>query len=673
MYFFSLKPFFRYLIFYSLGILLAAYVPIFAGGWSICWLLPTFFLFVIGGNPYQFYWPKIASIGICSFLFCAGVWQTQSKIAHPLFLKDASKPWPATVVDLDLGKSKWRKVVLNPEPSFFRGATGNEKVLLYLDTAISPNNLLPGDAVLLFQNPGLIEGPKNPREFDYASYLKQKGILNQLFVSKRIGYKKKEGWRFMAWMYQIRSQTTKMVDQMALDDAHRGIIKALCTGYRGALTEEVQKSFKTAGVFHIVAISGMHVGMVLLLIRGLLGWLERWGWGKWFLLAFHLMGVLTLVCISGATPSVLRASIMAAIFLVGKAFGKKIIPLNLIAMVAFGMLLYHPFLIYDVGFQLSFMAVGSIACFYKQIAAFITFKWKPLNLLWQGAALSISAQILTLPLTLFYFAYFPIGFLVNNLVVMLLLPVVLYTALLLLFILACSGKTFGLDWILDTCTGVLVGSMEFLNIGVFEKWGVFSIDKSQVLLAYLLMLCLYILYRSRRLVYWLACSLVCCWYTLLVLQEGKTAAYNELLVYHVKGSAAIDLFNGGAIEHFYANGLQDKQIQFYLNPYRKWKGYNGLKNIGWTNPKTNYIFSFQDLRVLWMLVPSKEQDFSGYDILIVSNNALGEDQIKWIEQKRIILDGSNHPHKINLWSNELKKHKNDVISTFKHGAQSIKI
>ena len=184
------------------------------------------------------------------------------------------------------------------------------------------------------------------------------------------------------------------------------VFSALTLGYKNDLDKEMQASFAGAGAMHILAVSGMHVGIIFLILKqifALFGILKS---------NYKLKYIIILLCIwfyallTGLSPSVTRAAVMATFILCGKVFGKRTNIYNSIAASAFVLLLFNTNYLFDVGFQLSYTALIGIVFFYKRIYTLIFVRNMPLNYMWQLTTIGISAQIGTFPLGIYYFNQF---------------------------------------------------------------------------------------------------------------------------------------------------------------------------------------------------------------------------------------------------------------------------
>lgn len=285
------------------------------------------------------------------------------------------------------------------------------------DTTFSTVEFYPGrqcmaEIILRRPRPNL-----NPHGFDYRGYLWDQGIIYQAFIQKdKIYWKNEASAGFRSFIHRLRSSITLILNRYFKDEV-LGIMSALLLGTRSFLDADIQESFANAGAIHVLAVSGLHVGIIT---YGLLFFLRRLFPGsRRFrpIRILFLFSFLYIYCqVTGELPPVERAAIMFAIFAFATELGIGHYPINTLAFTAFILLAINPFILFQVSFQLSYTAVISILLFYKHVVRLISFRSALVQYLWQMMALSIAAQILTLPLTVYYFHQIPVYFILSSMI-----------------------------------------------------------------------------------------------------------------------------------------------------------------------------------------------------------------------------------------------------------------
>lgn len=284
---------------------------------------------------------------------------------------------------------------------------------------------------------GIIEKPqgmRNPKGFDYRAYLARRGIYYTIGTASRNILSINSGnlpW-FRSWIESIRGYMEGVLDRYVGGRGSR-LMKAMIIGQRWSLPSELRKEFSITGIAHILAISGLHVGFVVLL----LSWLCK-GLKLSPQTTFFIQGIaLGFYCIVvGGSSSVVRATVMALILLGGKAVGRKPDPLNSISIAAFIILLFKPLELFEVGFQLSFLAVAGIALFNEQLSSKLSRLDKLPLKLGEAIAVMLAAQLGVWPLIAYYFNTFSIISFIANLILVPIAGVIVILGLIIVLVAA---------------------------------------------------------------------------------------------------------------------------------------------------------------------------------------------------------------------------------------------
>lgn len=342
-------------------------------------------------------------------------------LLEPLIEKERS--FKATVtVDAVLIQGKWK--------------ASSGKLLLYLNKDSIPASLQCGSQLIIHSGLQPIRNTGNPGGFNYRQYCAFQGIYHQAYI-KNGDYLLKPGLvatSFSQLLYNARDKVLITLKKYIPGNKETGVAEALLVGYRNDLDKDLVQAYSNTGVVHIIAISGLHLGMIYGLLAGLFklfpaNRITRWAKPLVILLVLWGFSLLT-----GAAASILRSAVMFTFIVIGGSLGRKTNVYNTLAASAFFLLLYNPYFLWDVGFLLSYTAVLSIVLFMRPVYKWFYIKNRLLNNIWQLNAVTISAQVLTLPLVLFCFHQFPNLFLFTNGVAVPLSGLILYLELLLLMI-----------------------------------------------------------------------------------------------------------------------------------------------------------------------------------------------------------------------------------------------
>lgn len=322
-----------------------------------------------------------------------------------------------------------------------------------LNITLKGNNyrLRPGDLLYCHTRIEEIKNSSNPESFDYSAYMRNKGYIYRAYITNddfiRTGHTDRWANRPAEW----RDKIIQNIRSIGLSDETENFAIAVTTGQRH-LDDATKQSFSDAGLAHILAVSGLHIGIILFILNGITSFLKR-PQLKLIRLTIVLTGIWLFTYFTGLAPSATRASIMATCLFASKILLKKSSSLNALMASAFVILLFSPSSIYEVGFQLSFLAVGSILLFAERLT--YRTKYRTANYLSSATAVTVSAQLGTLPLIAYYFHSISSGFLLANLLAVPLLPFFMTLLLCALLLSAVGGiswmpLTAGIDGIYHT-------------------------------------------------------------------------------------------------------------------------------------------------------------------------------------------------------------------------------
>lgn len=321
--------------------------------------------------------------------------------------------------------------------------------------------------------------PYNPHEFDYRKYLQHKGVHHQMYLNGddyvTVGHE-------LDWLAYVLKARQYFVNKFRLyieDDLAFGIASALVFGYRSEMDQETLSAFTNTGTIHVLSVSGMHVSLVFLLLTFLMKPLDRMRYGRSFRFGLVLVIIWLYVVLTGMAPPILRAGIMITFIIVGAWMGKQQVSLNSLLASAFFILVFAPQMLFDVGFQLSYLAMLGIFLIYPLLRDLYVPRNRLLRTIVEYSYISIAAQLLTAPLALYYFGQFPNYFLLANLVIALPATVVMYVGIaLMLFPFGWLGQLLGMveQWSVEVMFGALkaIDRLPYATFqGVtFEVWQV---------------------------------------------------------------------------------------------------------------------------------------------------------------------------------------------------------
>jgi ComEC/Rec2-related protein len=260
---------------------------------------------------------------------------------------------------------------------------------------------------LLRCKPERIVNDTYPGAFDQERYYQLQNVSHRVFCNAEdlFKYKRTEKSFFLRNLAAIKATISRDFTQ-ALSPKAAVIARALILGERDGIDQELRSYFLATGSMHILAVSGMHIGLLILALLYILGWLSFCLTRKQALLL--VVGIVWYYAVlTGLSASVLRSVFMFSVLLLSQLTGKQMNQLNALFFSAFCLLLYDPLYLFDLGFQLSYLAMLGIYLYYEPIKNLACFKWRQLQQLWEGFALGLAATLTTLPLSMYHFHLYP--------------------------------------------------------------------------------------------------------------------------------------------------------------------------------------------------------------------------------------------------------------------------
>ncbi len=405
-----------------------------------------------------------------------------------------------------------------------------------------------GDQVYVKGSYFEIPGPKNPSEFDYRAYLSKQSIYSQSFVTeedvKVIGNQPANALIHLA--FQLRTHFTNIIDRNIKSERENAISKALLLGIKHHLDNDLKRSYSSVGAMHVLAVSGLHVGIIYLVLQFLLGGIKKTAIGKRIVGITCILIIWLYALITGFSPSVLRAATMFSVIAIGDMILREGNIYNTLGVSAFAILMFDPHQIYAIGFQLSYAAVFGIAYLYPKLYSLLSFNNKILNKTWSLSCVSISAQIATFPISIYYFHQFPTYFLISNLAVIPAAATMLYTGIAMITfdsIIPIVGSLLGkiLQFVISLLNE-LIFLIEQLPFSLID-W--IHIDLLELFLLYGILITLLSGFHFRSF-YTLIFStfiilILCGWRVKSNIDQSKR---KQLIFYESRGNTLIDHING---------------------------------------------------------------------------------------------------------------------------------
>ncbi|MEB2774404.1 ComEC/Rec2 family competence protein [Algoriphagus sp. D3-2-R+10] len=439
------------------------------------------------------------------------------------------------------------------------------KVLVYHQ---SEKPLEPGQIILVRKKPEEIASPLNPYEFDYRLYLSRQGINYRQFLGKDFHIvDSTAGSGFDYFLVNLRHKIGEMMKAKIPDENSSQIALALLLGQKKELDPTIREAYTQAGVMHILAVSGLHVGIIyalfILMLKPLKLKIEK---ARIYLLCVILV-IWLYAFLTGLSPSVVRASTMFSLLTLGQMRERRPSIYNILAFSAILMITINPDVIYEVGFQLSYLAVLGIVMIQPLILNLWLPRYKALEYIWQLTSVSLAAQLVTFPLSLYYFHVFPTYFLLGNLLILPLAFLIMQVGVPLMIFgwipvlgdglgWILSWLIWGQNWIAETIRLIPGGKLDRLTMdfsGMIFVWGLLLVIAGWE-------------FGSKRKLTWLALSLAFLWAGFQIYGEVRVPA-KELIVYQGKKSQILDFSDSGEV-YSWNQGLEPGEISYSVDPNR---------------------------------------------------------------------------------------------------------
>lgn len=669
-------PFLRLLIPFACGILVQRYLT-FSG--TICYLgtiisccLLLLFSFKKITSQFKRYWISGVLLN-CFFLF-AGLMFTFSKDG-----KNNPNAIAAHYVDSSIVIVKLEEP-LSQKPNSYKSLASvqaiqtkdslfspNGKIIIYFqkDSSVSIStgrqSLAYGSRICFNKNLQPIKNTGNPGSFDYQQYCAFQDIYYQVYL-KSGDYQilpTKHRNKFRQLLFDTRAYILNILRNYIPGTRESGLAEALLIGYKDDLDKNLVQSYSNTGVVHVIAISGLHVGLIYWLLASILQTFSKRKNLRFLKPLFIIAGLWIFSFLAGGSPSVLRSAVMFTFIVLGKSYSRKISIYNSLAASAFLLLCYNPFWLWDVGFQLSYAAVLSIVIFMKPIYNLWFVENKILDAIWKLNTVTLSAQVLTIPICLYYFHQFPNFFLITNLIAVPLSSIILLGELLLFVetLLPAIAKQVG--WLLHWLIWMMNAFIERIDRLPFSVSDNVELSLADVILLYIIVVnsSIWLLKRKQAA---LIGALAGVFLFGLVRLHPKWVLRNQqkLIIYNIPLQQAIDFIEGN--NYFFkgdSNVLEDDFLQnFHLKPSRiahHVTHSDSLPGLFYNG----FCFLFGSKRIAIIenpfvaIIPDRKINM---DIIIISKNpkVLIGDIHSIFNCKQIILDASNPVWKITKWKTE---------------------
>ena len=551
--------------------------------------------------------------------------------------------------------------------------TAKGQIILYFkkDSLLPP---LGYGSQLVFRKPlQEIKNAGNPGSFDYKTYSLFQGTTHQVYLTNDdytvLPTRKTNA--FQEFIYESRVWVVGTLKKYISGEKEQGLAEALLIGYKDDLDKNLVQAYSNTGVVHIIAISGLHLGLIYWLLLGLTKPLKRHKNLVWLRLVLIIGSLWLFSILAGAQPSVLRSALMFSIIALGEVMLRRSNIFNTLAFSALILLCINPFWLWDVGFQLSYSAVLSIVLFFQPVYNWYRPQNKALDFLWKMTAVTIAAQIFTLPISIYHFHQMPLLFLFTNFIAVPLSSVILIGEILLCALFFITPVASLIGSVLQQFIYWMNSYVEQLDRLPFAVWNSLSITIPQtiLLLVFAIAGCYWLMEKHRRFARIAGASFA--FFILLRAMSFTTASdQKKLIVYNVPKHTAIDVMQGRSYWFVGDTALlyDDFARNFHLQPSRIMHRVSAHQTIA---DLRSFALNGKQVVVIdetFPLVKSLPKPI--VDVVVLSKNPklYITSLLNAFTVKQVVIDGSVPPWKAALWKRDCDSLKIPFYNVADEGA-----
>ena len=503
--------------------------------------------------------------------------------------------------------------------------------------------------------------PKNPYGFNYKKYLAKQQIYKQLKAKNYVLLRHKKSLK--SYSENWRNTLIARLENSGFGQDEFALFKGLLLGDKTSISSKFRQDYMQAGAMHILAISGLHIGILLYLLQFVLQPLERLKYGNFIKAILVILLLWAYALFTGFSPSVIRAVTMFSFISIGINFKRNTSTLNTLFVALLFLLISNPFYIFDLGFQFSFLAVFGIVTLQPKLVKLIDTNYKIIRYFWSLFSISVAAQLSVLPLSLYYFHQFPALFFVSNLLVIPALSVILGLGI---FIVILASFNIIFTPLIRAYNFLLYLMNNFIHwVGSKEQFFFSQIrfDFVMLLLAYLILasLLVTIYSKNKKFRYYFLISIVL-FQSYSIYTKNHYLMHNEFVIFHKNKASIIARKNGNQLQLFTSDSAVANSV--FIKNYNR---VNYTKHTQVKPLKNCYSFKKGKLLIVDSLGIYKTSKKVRTIVLRNSPKINLERLILWHRPKQIIADGTNYKSYLKQWQKTCKKYKIPFWSTYANG------
>lgn len=541
------------------------------------------------------------------------------------------------------------------------------KIILNIRKNDKNVSLISGSKLLLFEALIPTQKPNNPDQFDYSVYLEHKNVYAQVYSSlENIKISDQQHKDLYHYIYKFREKIIRKLDKSGFGKEELAVLSALILGQQQDISPEVQKDYQYAGAVHILSVSGMHVGFIMIFISILLSSLPNDKKSNIIRIIITISCLWIFTLIAGLSASVVRSAAMFSFITVGAVLNRQNNTYHTIILSLFIILLIEPGFLYDIGFQLSYLALFFIVWLQPILKNLWAPKNKVVTYFWDVMTVSIAAQVGTLPLSIFYFHQFPGLFFVSNLILVPLLFIIMISgSVLMVLALFDFVPTFFLKTIE---TSVLLMNSFIKEIASLESFIIKNIPLTFTLLilSYILISTFIFLWKKfsyKRLALFFLSYIA--FQISLISINWKGKKEKDLIVFNCINKTILGFKKGNSIS--FSSDTVISAESFERNTIQSYATANYC-HITKLNPIKNCYY-FKEKKILIIDNERYSNAIADADIIIIRNSPK-INLTRMLEKTKpeiIIADASNYKSYIKLWARTCRNKNIPFHSTYEKG------
>ncbi len=617
--------------------------------------ISTVIVFVIfGAVIYNIHNPKLSSNYYTNLIHSKNSPHTKSGIQFDI--KERLTP-----------SSYYNKYIINLR--VLNGVNTNGNLLLLLPKDSVSNSLEIGDIYTAYTTLKPIAKPLNPFQFDYSKHMSRLYVYHQVILSTNR----------IAKSLHIKNSVFRIADRFRKNSNHRlskynltpvqlSIVNALLLGQRQDINQETFDEYRNAGAIHILAVSGLHVGILLSILNFIITPFVRLSRkGKLFKTILIILFLWCFAIIAGLSPSVLRAVTMFSFLAIGLEFKSRTSVYDSLFTSIFVLICFNPMLVFSVGFQLSYLAVFFIVWVQPLIANLYKPKFYISNKLWDTFTVTMAAQLGILPLSLYYFHQFPLLFFISNLIIIPILGGVLGLGIISVVV---AFLEIPLDFIvvffadcinfMNTIISWVAQQKAFLMTNISFSWRLL-ISSYAIIITGVLVLKKY----NVNKIYWLVFNLTVFVIVLIFDKQGKSDL-EELIIFHNQRNTTLGVQKNNILKLYSRYPINKKTRKYMFSNYLI-QNHSSIDTSG----ILKNIYKYADKTIL-IIDSTAVYDIKGLqpDIVLLSGSPKIHFNrvVNTLSPKLIVADGSNHKNLLHQWEESANKGNVFFYRTDKTGA-----